>query len=280
MRQQFLKIAACLVLGFFGLAACTDRRSAAPSVAAATKSTADSSPAAAAVDADADGFPDAIELRGATDRENFRRWFTAIADRQYDEMSEAWNGEQRDCAGLVRFALREALRRHDRLWFQKMGAGYESVAPDVRALKLGENLLGEKLFRTDYGSFTTDDVAAGKFSEYADARTLKNYNVEFVSRDRRRAEIGDLLFFTQPWAQKYPFHVMIYLGRVRGEQSEADAGEAIADWVVYHTGASPADAGQMKRVRLSVLDRHPDRRWRPVEGNSKFLGFYRLKLLQ
>jgi len=30
---------------------------------------------------------------------------------------------------------------------------------------------------------------------------------------------------------------------------------------------------------LSVLDQHPDKRWRPVLQNQNFLGFYRLKLL-
>jgi uncharacterized protein YfaT (DUF1175 family) len=29
-----------------------------------------------------------------------------------------------------------------------------------------------------------------------------------------------------------------------------------------------------------VLDHHPDPRWRPVESNKNFLGFYRLKIIQ
>jgi uncharacterized protein YfaT (DUF1175 family) len=36
----------------------------------------------------------------------------------------------------------------------------------------------------------------------------------------------------------------------------------------------------VKKVELSVLDQHPDPRWRPVERNKNFLGFYRLKILQ
>jgi uncharacterized protein YfaT (DUF1175 family) len=29
-----------------------------------------------------------------------------------------------------------------------------------------------------------------------------------------------------------------------------------------------------------VLDGHPDKRWRPLENNPNFLGFFRLKMLE
>src|SRR3982074_1372461 len=63
------------------------------------------------IDSDNDGIPDNLELRTFQDRDNFRRWFTAIPETQFYQLSGQWNGEQRDCAGLVRFAIREALRR-------------------------------------------------------------------------------------------------------------------------------------------------------------------------
>jgi len=226
------------------------------------------------IDSDNDGIPDAIELRSFQDRDSFRRWFTAIAETQFYQLSEAWTAEQRDCAGLARFAMREALRHHDRLWFQKMGSAYETVAPDVKSFDLDHNSLGEKIFRTDFGSFDETDIRNGRFSEFADARTLKSFNVVFVSRDRREAQPGDLLFYYQPWVQKFPYHVMIFLGQARIANNGAQ------DWVVYHTGSSPVDKGTVKKVELSVLDRHPDPRWRPVERNKNFLGFYRLKILQ
>ena len=224
-------------------------------------------------DSDSDGFPDEAELRTFDDRQNFRRWFAAIAEMQFYRTSDEWKAEQRDCAGLVRFSLREALRTHDRPWFQRTGADYEAVAPDVRAFSLETDPLGEKLFRTDFGAFQENDLANGKFSEFADARTLKTFNAVFVSRDRRRVERGDLLFFHQPWVQKFPYHVMIFIGEPGHD------GEAAADWVVYHTGSSPIDEGTIKKVRLAVLDHHPDKRWRPVENNPNFLGFYRLKIV-
>jgi uncharacterized protein YfaT (DUF1175 family) len=225
------------------------------------------------IDSDNDGIPDVVELRTFQDRDNFRRWFTAIAEIQFYQLSDQWNAEQRDCAGLARFALREALRRHDRLWFQKMGQGYETVAPDVAGFDLDRNPLNEKIFRADFGSFHEGDLRNGRFSEFADGRTLKNFNSVFVSRDRREAQPGDLLFFYQPWVQKFPYHVMIFLGAPRLAPNGAQ------DWVVYHTGSSPTDQGTVKKVELSILDRHPDPRWRPVESNKNFLGFYRLKIL-
>jgi uncharacterized protein YfaT (DUF1175 family) len=226
------------------------------------------------IDSDNDGIPDVIELRTFQDRDSFRRWFTAIAETQFYQLSDQWNAGQRDCAGLARFAIREALRHHDRLWFQKMGSAYQTVAPDVKSFDLDSGPFGDKIFRTNFGSFADTDIRNGRFSEFADARTLKNFNVVFVSRDRREAQPGDLLFYYQPWVQKFPYHVMIFLGPARIAPNGAQ------DWVVYHTGSSPIDKGTVKKVELSVLDRHPDPRWRPVERNKNFLGFYRLKILQ
>jgi hypothetical protein len=227
----------------------------------------------ASLDSDNDGIPDTAELQSFMDRENFRRWFTLIAEGQFYHLSEQWNAEQRDCAGLVRFAWRESLRPHDRAWLQKMGPAYTAVAPDVARYTLEQGPLGEKLFRTGFGSYKDGELSNGTFSEFADARTLKSFNSKFISRDRRVAQPGDLLFFYQPWVQKFPYHAMIFLGGAQLGDSQA------TDWVVYHTGSSPTDEGTVKKVELSVLDQHPNKRWRPVESNPNFLGFYRLKIL-
>jgi uncharacterized protein len=228
----------------------------------------------AALDEDNDGIPDAAELRSFADRETFRRWFTRIAEMQFYHLSDQWNPEQRDCSGLVRFAWREAMRRHDRLWFQKMGPGYQAIAPDVQVNERDPQRLGDRLFRTDFGRYEAGDLTNGTFSEFADARTLKTFNSVFVSRDRRQARPGDLLFFYKPWVKKYPYHVMIFVGDLSLTAKDS------ADWVVYHTGASPTDEGTVKKVELSVLDHHPDPRWRPLESNRNFIGFYRLKILE
>lgn len=255
-----------------GLLACMLTAACSPPVQADTERA--QPPAASWGDSDSDGIPDAAELQSFEDRASFRRWFTAIAEMQFYQPSSAWSAEQWDCAGLVRFSWREALRRHDRAWFRKMGERYEPLAPDVRAYSLERGPLGERLFRTQAGTFRESDLREGIFSEFADARTLKNFNSVFISRDRHQAQAGDLLFFHQPWVQKYPYHVMIFLGQPRY------AAEGAADWVVYHTGAAPADGGTVKKVRLAVLDHHPNPRWRPVKSNRHFLGFYRLKILE
>ena len=224
-------------------------------------------------DTDRDGLPDQAELHSYQDRANFRNWFTAIVEMQFYRISDQWNQDQRDCAGLVRFGWREALRSHDRPWFRRMGPEYESVGPDVAGLTLQDNPLGEKIFRTSFGAFQRTDLVGGKFSEFADARTLKSFNSIFVTRDRTQARPGDLLFFHQPGEQKFPYHVMVYLGAAHFD------GKGANDWVVYHTGSSPIDNGTVKKVELSVLDEHPDPRWRPLETNRNFLGFYRLRIL-
>src|SRR5262245_60357047 len=138
-------------------------------------------------DSDQDGLPDSVELPGA-DRDNFRTWFTTIAEMQFYHLSDQWLPDQRDCAGLARFAWREALRRHDRVWFQRMGPGYDQVASDVGRYSLERGPLGEKLFRTAFGSYKETDLTTGKFSEFADARTLKAFNTTFIGRDRQAAE--------------------------------------------------------------------------------------------
>jgi uncharacterized protein YfaT (DUF1175 family) len=267
-RTRFLLAVVCLLLSV-AAGACVGRRT----EAAAAKPRPQPRPVNPMLDGDRDGIPDGAELRSFDDRENFRTWFTAIAEKQFYTTSDQWNPQQRDCAGLVRFAMREALRTHDRPWYQRMGSGYESIAPDVAAVNLENGMLGEKLFRNRAGAFAPSDLSNGSFTEFADASTLRRFNSNFISRDRRQAKPGDLLFFYQPWVQKFPYHVMIFLGQAH------DAPDRANDWVVYHTGASPDDEGVVKKVRLSVLDHHPDPRWRPTEANKNFLGFYRLNLL-
>jgi uncharacterized protein YfaT (DUF1175 family) len=260
-----LAVPTFLILSYFTLAHSSDTPAPTPTT---TSKRSEHEPN---TDLDHDGLPDSVELRTFNERESFRRWFTWVAEMQFYHLSDQWNPEQRDCAGLVRFAWREALRPHDRQWFQRMGENYDPVAPDLTA-DVAAPLSG-KLFRTAPGTYMPNDLSAGRFSEFADAQTLKTFNVEFIGRDRSRAKPGDLIFFHQPWVQKFPFHVMIFLGEPHV------ANEGTNDWVVYHTGATANDAGTVKKVRLAVLDQHPDKRWRPITTNPNFLGFYRLKIL-
>jgi uncharacterized protein YfaT (DUF1175 family) len=272
MRNPLLKTSFLIVAAILSLSACQRAESARARNELKAAVPVVSEPSTSA-DSDSDGLPDVAELRSYNDRENFRRWFTALAESQFYQLSDEWNSRQRDCAGLVRFAWRETLRSHDRAWFQRFGNTIETPAPDVRAYTIERGPLGEKIFRTDWGSYQASDLSDGRFSEFADARTLKDFNSHFVGRSRAEARPGDLLFFHQPWVQKYPYHVMIFIGEPR------EASEGARDWVVYHTGASPDDPGEVRKLRLATLDQHPDPRWRPIESNKSFLGFYRLKIL-
>ena len=154
----------------------------------------------------------------------------------------------------------------------KNGTWIQLTAPDVARYNLEQVRSARSCFAPPLVPIKME-VSNGTFSEFADARTLKSFNSTFISRDRQDAETGDLLFFYQPWVQKYPYHVMVFLGRAKMGANPAN------DWVVYHTGASATDEGTVKKVELSVLDQHPNKRWRPIESNSNFLGFYRLKIL-
>jgi uncharacterized protein YfaT (DUF1175 family) len=51
------------------------------------------------------------------------------------------------------------------------------------------------------------------------------------------------------------------------------------DWVVYHTGPIDGGPGEVRKVRLRDLTRHPSPRWRPLPANPAFVGAYRLAVL-
>jgi uncharacterized protein YfaT (DUF1175 family) len=108
-------------------------------------------------------------------------------------------------------------------------------------------------------------------AEFADARTIIRYNARLVARDIGALRPGDLLYFQQP-SQREPDHLMIYVGPSRFDPSATD-------FLVYHTG--PADnggPGEMRKVRLADLLKHPSPRWRPLASNERFVGVFRLRV--
>src|SRR5262249_30016113 len=148
----------------------------------------------------------------------------------YYKESPAWDDQQKDCSGLVRFALREALRTHAGGWFARVQPQIHIAAPDVAQYNYPQTPLGDKLFRTRPGPFEPADLDDDTFSSFADAKTIKNYNTAFVGKTCGPAKKGDLLFYYQPGTQQLPYHLMIYLGDALID------GEGRDDWVVYHTG--------------------------------------------
>ncbi len=195
----------------------------------------------------------------ASDRAAFRSWFVLLVDAQFERAAP----EVTDCAALVRFAFREALRPHTSEWARRIGLPPSPSFPDVRsAPKAGPN--GWPLFRV-----ARDERSA--YAEFADARTIVALNARRLGRGSEALQPGDLLYFHQP-EQAQPDHLMIFVGR-----SFFDA--AHTDWVVYHTGPTGEGPGEVRKTRLHDLRQHPSPRWRPIEPNRHFVGVYRLSLL-
>lgn len=226
-------------------------------------------------DRDADGLPDAAELRTEQDRAAFVRWFTTIAEAQSTRLDDGWAKIHHDCAGLVRFAYKEALKQHDDAWLQRRRYLPVINHPDVQALRYPHlPFMGELPFSQRGQPFLPEVRAQAQFTAAPDARTLWQANSTFLSRDVRDARAGDLIFFRVPYGTHTRMHTMILLGARPGADHRA-AGRR----VVYHTGAAPEEGGEVRKVSLQMLAAHPDADWHPVADNPRFLGVYRLNLL-
>lgn len=216
-----------------------------------------------------DGIPGFLRLDSVSDRQSFRRWFTLIAERQ--AFAARLPREINDCAALLRYSYREAMRHHDARWASDMNLDQLPAVSDIAKYQYPHTPLGPRIFRVEKGEFSAADLTDGTFSEFAGVKTLVMANAYLVSRDVQRAQPGDLIFFRQI-EQRSPFHSMIFIGR-----SAFAAGDG---WVVYHTGPSGSDPGEMRRVQLQSLLNHRDPRWRPLDGNPNFLGVYRWNILR
>jgi hypothetical protein len=214
-----------------------------------------------------DGTPDFLRLTDPADQAAFRRWFTLIAEYQAVRPRTQVPGEITDCASLLRYAYREALKRHDESWFQSSGIEIPAPPGEIRAWSYPHTPLGTALFRVRPGAFQPDDLANGAFAQFADAKTLVERNAYFVSRNVHAALPGDLLFYRQ-FGQSSPWHSMIVI-RV---DASAEA--------VYDTGPAHNQPGELRRVLLSELLDHPQPQWRPLPGNPNFLGVYRWNILR
>ncbi len=224
-----------------------------------------------AADRFADGTPDFLRLDNESDQQSFRRWFALLAEAQAFRPAHLIPAEINDCAALIRFAYREALREHEGGWASELALPSVPAAGSVEKYQYPFTPLGANLFRVRPGAFREEDLREGSFAQFADAQTIERWNTHLVSRDIRRARPGDLLFFRQ-LEQDLPFHSMIFLGR-----SQLEPGTE--DWVIYHTGPLDGGKGEIRRVRVRELLQHPSPRWRPAPGNGNFLGVYRWNIL-
>lgn len=196
-----------------------------------------------------------VRLRTESDRSALRAWFVRLADAQFYRGTP----DVVDCAGLVRHALREALRPHTADWVRRARLPAADLAPEVV----------ERPIAAD-GALPLFLVAAAppRHAEFADARTIVTLNATPLGRDVGAARPGDLLYFRQD-RQDSPDHLMVYVGPTATDRSRAD-------WLVYHTGPDASAAGEVRKVSLADLLRHPSARWRPVPANHAFVGVFRL----
>ena len=193
-----------------------------------------------------------------SDRAAFRAWFTYLADAQFERRSD----DVTDCASLVRHAYREALRPHSAAWFQAAKLPRLVSFPDVRRtppMKDGAWML-----------FTVARTPE-RYAEFADAETIVGLNARRLGRDARAAKPGDLLYFRHDDADN-PSHLMVVVGDSRFDRDRRD-------WLVYHTGPDNGSPGEVRKVSLADLERHPSPRWRPIAANREFVGVFRLAIL-
>ncbi|MEW6322681.1 MAG: DUF1175 family protein [Acidobacteriota bacterium] len=200
-----------------------------------------------------------VRLATEGDRAAFRAWFVLLSELQFERRAS----EVTDCAALIRFAYREALRAHTPEWARRVRLPPGPWFPDVAsAPRPGDD--GWQLFRVA-------PAPKAAYGEFADARTLVALNARPLGKDVGAARPGDLLYYRQP-AQHQPDHLMVFVG-------PSAFGDPGADWVVYHTGPDDEGPGEVRKVRLADLLRHPAPRWRPLTSNAAFVGVFRLALL-
>lgn len=240
-------------------------------------------------DRNRNGYPDVMDLTSEGDRQSFRGWFTQIARSQMIRLDDRWH--DRDCAGLLRFCYREALKRHDRAWLADRRWLAMSGIPDVRKYNYPEvPLVGTRVFNVgtrppaqgdttsieptsfaerapqspDADGRMSSTTLLENFAMFGEAARLKDNSLHFLSRSVADALPGDVVIYLNDTKSAWPYHTMIYLG---------DGS------VIYHTGPDGNKPGIVKHLTLDQLAMHPNPRWHPVPGNPYFLGFYRWRIL-
>lgn len=228
-------------------------------------------------DSASDGTPDFLRLDDSSDRESFLHWFSFLAEVQYFSPAARRPGEIVDCAALVRYAYREALRRHDSAWADSAHLLLVPSLDSIHKYSFPNTPLGPALFRLRPGPFLPADLRTGGFGQFANAEALYRFNTFLVSRNIAAAEQADLLFFRRA-TEHMPFHTMIFIGPSQIASSRAVPNPAA--YVVYHTGPNASSAGEIRRLSTAELLHYPDPQWRPVPANPIFLGVFRWNILR
>ena len=177
----------------------------------------------------------------------FQAWMLRIVNAQIERgPSPRWT--HRDCAGLVRFAVNEALVVHDAKWLRANGIASDGRLPPELELDAAQAALRNRWVQLD-----------GSVGHFVTALALVQNNSRFVAREISQALPGDLLFYDQGDEQ----HLMVWMGAR----------------IAYHTGTVTPDDTGLRAVDIKQLMNWKDTRWQPAPNNPNFAGVYRLSFL-
>lgn len=177
----------------------------------------------------------------------FQAWMLRIVSAQLEQgPTPRW--QHRDCAGLVRFAVNEALNTHDARWLRANGIATDRRLPPELDLSREQAALRNRWVQT-----------GGQVGHFVTALALVQNNSRFVAREVSQAQPGDLLFFDQGDEQ----HLMVWMGAR----------------IAYHTGTVTPDDNGLRAVDIKQLMTWKDTRWQPVASNPNFAGIFRLSFL-
>ena len=177
----------------------------------------------------------------------FQAWMLRIVSAQIEQgPSPRW--QHRDCAGLVRFAVNEALTVHDAKWLRANGIGTDRQLPPELELQPAQAALRNRWVQT-----------GGAVGNYVSALALVHHNSRFIARELTQAQPGDLLFFDQGDEQ----HLMVWMG----------------SRIAYHTGTVTPNDNGLRSVHVQQLTTWKDTRWQPAVDNPNFAGIVRLAFL-
>jgi uncharacterized protein YfaT (DUF1175 family) len=173
---------------------------------------------------------------GAPSVELLRQVTAETAIAQVKTIDGRWHPDQRDCAGLVRFSMRQA---------------YKRIAP---------KRLETPLFTSSAGP-----------TDFADAETLvRGGSFALLGKDeaaRRRLQTADVLVYRQDRGDDdVAWHMML---AIVPPSSEARV-------VYHPGHAEPGEPpAQVRHGLLRALEREAPQSWRADVDNPAFLGFFR-----
>lgn len=188
-----------------------------------------------------------VEEIDINNSEIFRSWFVRIIEEQLRQgPSPKWF--QRDCVGLVRYAVNETLKTKDYNWVHSHGFADFPTPPILNISKEQR----EKL--TEWKQYNGETRG-----NYVSAIGLVQENTTFISKDINQARPGDILFFDMQDSQ----HIMVWMGK----------------YIAYHTGTVTKNDDGLRKITYEELTNWKDSRWRPTEQNPNFIGIFKLGFL-